>query len=552
MSSIANQHRRGRLGRLAPVAVALALAVSACGGGGGSSTDSEQNGDVGANVGDPQPGGSLTVLEDAAFAGSWPSGLDPATNTTGGANLSPMQAIYGGLFLLRSEEDGSNASIEPNQAESYQFLDGGRTLEVKLRDGITFSDGTPLDAEAVAWNWQRDSTSPCSCAPLWQLREKDPFEVVDKLTVRVHLAQPNGALINSFPVSNINWMASPTAVKKMGVNQFKLKPVGAGPFTVKSNQLSSELVLQKNPDYFKADEGLPYLDGLTIKSIGGDQPAYQALQAGQAQAYEGMSTTPLIEQAQQNQDMVVTLGPPTSPYVIQLNTFNGPFKSKKAREAIYAATDFAAIGEGLFGGKYPVSQTFTAAGGLFHQEEVAGYPPHDLDKAKQLVSELGGLKVHLGTTSIYTANQVITALETQWEEAGIEVETDSYQLQQVINHFGGGTWDAMLQTAGAWDPAAGVGVSFRFASTSPYTGVRDDKLDTMLNEAVATTDQARRGELYKQAGEYIAQNLYAPFGLAFSPANIVTSGVHGPGLTTPIPAIAVNSGVVWDEVWREQ
>ena len=57
-------------------------------------------------------------------------------------------------------------------------------------------------------------------------------------------------------------------------------------------------MLERNPNYF--EEGLPYLDKLTFQSIGGDQPAYQALLAGQAQAYEGLNTTPLLEQAQSN------------------------------------------------------------------------------------------------------------------------------------------------------------------------------------------------------------------------------------------------------------
>ena len=74
----------------------------------------------------------------------------------------------------------------------------------------------------------------------------------------------------------------------MGEKAFKQKPVGAGPFTVVSNSPSNELVLQKNPGYFR--QGQPYLDKVTFKSIGGDQAAYQALQAGQADAYEGMST----------------------------------------------------------------------------------------------------------------------------------------------------------------------------------------------------------------------------------------------------------------------
>jgi len=525
-----------------PVALVAALiGVAACGGGGGGAAPGA------SPAGPPQRGGELTVLEDVAFAGGWPTGLDPATSTTGGANISQMSAIYGGLFRLAADEDGANARVEPHQAEGFELLDEGATVRIKIRDGIEFSDGTAMDAEAVAFNFTRDVTSTCTCAPRWPLAENG-ITVLDPLTVELRFTRPYAALINSFPVSNVNWIVSPTALQQQGPDQFKITPVGAGPFTVVSNQLSSELVLTRNPTYFKADR--PYLDGLTFQSIGGDQPAYQALLAGQAQAYEGLSTTPLLEAAQQQGRLSVTVQPPTSPYVIQLNTKTGPFADPRAREAVYAATDFDAIAQGLFRGLYPVSQTFTGPGGLFHQEKVEGYPAHDPARAKQLVGELGGLTVNLGTLRSYVAQQVMTALQTQWQEAGITVTTETYELSTLVQQFNSDQWDSMLQTAGAWDPASGVGVAFRFRSDSPFSGVADPKLDQLLDDAAATVDQAERARLYTEAGEYISDNAYAPFGLAFAAANLAAEGVHGPGLTTKIPPIVVNAGILWDEVWR--
>jgi peptide/nickel transport system substrate-binding protein len=527
--------------------VAASLGLSACGGGddGGGSTDNS-----GAAAGEPQSGGELTVLEDAAFAGGWAAGLDPATNTSGGANISMAQAIFGGLFLLRADEDGSNAEVVPHQAESYEIAPDGLSFTMKLREGIEFSDGTPMDAEAVKANWDRDLAQPGTQKPTWPLATENGVEVVDPLTVRLNFSRPYAAILSSFPAANTNWIASPTALQAAGEDAFKITPVGAGPFVVVENQLSSVLRLERNENYFK--EGLPYLDKLTFQSIGGDQPAYQALQAGQAQAYEGLNTTPLLEQAQANDQLQVTIQPATSPYVIQLNTKIAPFDDPRAREAIYAATDFDAISEGLFNGLYPVSQGFTGPGGKFYQEEVEGYPEFDLDRAKELVQELGGLTVNLGTISNFVATQINTALQTQWQEAGITVTIEDYQLAGLIQEFTGGQWQAMLQTAGAWDPAAGVGVGFRFQSGVPFSGVADPALDQLLNDAGATTDEAERGELYQQAAELIAQNFYAPFGLAFAPANLAIQGVHGPGLTTMIPPILVNPGVIWDEVWREQ
>jgi peptide/nickel transport system substrate-binding protein len=505
-------------------------------------------GDTGGNqVQAPQRGGELTVLLDSAFSGSWPSGLDPATNTTGGGNLTQMSAIYGGLFRLVADDDGKNAKVVAHQAQSFEFADGAKTVRIKLKPGLKFTDGTALDAAAVVFNIKRDMDATCTCKPTWQLAETDPITAEGTDTVVLKFRQPNATAINSFVVSNVNWIASPTALQQMGGDAFRIKPVGAGPFKVVSDELSSQLVLERNPDYFVKDR--PYLDKLTIRSIGGDQPAYQALLAGQGNVYEGMTTIPLLEEAKKNSQLKVTQQPATSPYVIQLNTKIPPFNDKRAREAIYYATNVEAIRQGLFKGAYPASQSFTADGGLFHHATVPGYRTYDLDKAKAMVQQLGGLTVDLGTLKAYVADQVNTALQTQWEAAGIKTTIHSEQLNGLVQNFVGGKWQAMLQTAGAWDPAVGVGVAFRFGTTSPFSGISDPTIDDLLQQAAQVTDAAQRDALYVKVGQRISDEAYAPFILAFAPASVVTKNVHGPGLTTLIPPVVVNTAILWDEVW---
>ncbi|WP_413542819.1 ABC transporter substrate-binding protein [Citricoccus nitrophenolicus] len=584
--------RRGLLGTLA-LAASLSLVLAGCG---GPEPDGGTN-EAAAEVGEPQAGGDLTVLLDAGFAGGWSTGLDPSISNTVGANVPQNYAIFGGLFSLEADENGENAEIVPDQAESYEFSEDGLTLTVKLREGITFSDGTPLNAEAVVWNWIRHLSSGSTGAPQLELdleREMpdlDPqfledlyaalpedvdeavieqrlgaIQAVDDLTFEVHFSVANGAFVNAMPSTSLNLIGSPTAYKEMGAEAYGQAPVAAGPFTVEANRLSERLELTKNEDYFK--EGLPYLDELSFQSVGGDQVLYQTLQAGQGDVIEGLSSVTLINQAQENPNLTTTLGAPTSPYVIQLNTRQAPFDDQKAREAIYYATDFEAINEGLFGGQGDMSQSFTASGGLFYEPEVEGYRTYDVEKAKELVKELGGLTVELGTTDIVTARQVTTALQTQWQEAGIDVTIDSKPLGDVITKFTSGEWESMLQTAGAWEPAAGIGVQVRFGSTSPFSGTPlpdgaesatqaleenlNTELDQVLLDAASTVDQDERAELYRQAAKIISDEAYGPFGMAFSPAQVVREGVHGPGLTTPIPALVVNSGVLYDRVWVEQ
>ncbi len=114
-----------------------------------------------------------------------------------------------------------------------------------------------------------------------------------------------------------NWIASPTAVQKMGEKAFAVSPVGAGPFMVVSDTLSNELVLKKNPTYWQT--GRPYLDQLTFKSVGSDEAAYEAMLADEGQVYEDMSTPQLFNRRPRAHFEVENkLG--TSPYDLQLNT----------------------------------------------------------------------------------------------------------------------------------------------------------------------------------------------------------------------------------------
>jgi peptide/nickel transport system substrate-binding protein len=308
-------------------------------------------------------------------------------------------------------------------------------------------------------------------------------------------------------------------------------------------------VLERYDDYFRED--LPYLDELIFQSIGDDQAAFQALQAGQAHAYEGMTTTDIVDQAEENPDIQVTQQPAPSPYIIQLNTAKPPFDDQRVREAFYYATDTDAIRAGLFDDRYPVSQSFTGPGGLFHQEEVEGYRTHDPEMAQEIVEEVGGISLTLATIQNPIAEQINTALQTQWLEAGMDVQLDSWELAQGIEAFEAGDWDAMLQTVGSWDPHAGIGLPARFQSTSAITGVWDDHLDQLIRAGGATVDPDEREEIYLEAGEYISDNAYAPIMFAFAPANVATEGVNGMGLTTEVPPLLVNSGVIWDTVWME-
>jgi peptide/nickel transport system substrate-binding protein len=542
-------------------AAALVLTAAAC------SSSSSSPGAASATGSSPssapvKSGGSITVLESSGYSGAW-STLDPAENKEGAATQDFMTAIYGQLFEL-----GTGGKIIPDLATGYTFSPDAKTVTINLRQGVKFTDGTPFNAQAVDYNWERDLGTTAiknGLNPPWLIAEQaapkgsppgtaEPpapgaIEVTGPYTLVVHQSLPNGAFVDQLFDSIPNWIASPTALQKDGAS-FGTNPVGAGPFVVASNTPNNELIVKKNPNYWQ--KGFPYLDQITFKTVGSDEAAYESLLAGEGQVYEDMSTTQLINESASHFTVDNNLG--TSPYDLQLNTAVAPFNNPKARQALYAATNFTPILQHLFGGRYPITQSFTGPGGICYEQNVPGYQGYDPTLAKQLIQETGLNKVtiQLGTIALSTAQESMQALATEWEALGLKVKQTSWPLAGLIAAFeanGGKSWQSMVQTAGAYDPAGGVGVGFRFTSQSPFSGVHDPKLDSLLNSAQGSTNLSTRCGFYDQAAAYIAKNYYGPFYFTFSPANISVHGVSGPGLTTNLASVAVVPTIPWEDVY---
>jgi peptide/nickel transport system substrate-binding protein len=508
-------------------------------------------------------GGSITVLESSGYSGAW-SNLDPPNDKGGQALQDFNSAIYGQLFEL-----GANGAVVPDLATAYSFSPDGKTLTITLRQGVTFTDGTPFNAQAVYTNWMRDLgtvgisngfSSPWPIAELPVPKNAPPgpppaeppaagvVQVTGPYTIVLHMTAPDGAAIDELINNNESWIASPTALTKEGAS-FGQNPVGAGPFEVTSNVPNDELIVKKNPNYWQT--GLPHLDQITFKTVGSDQAAYEAMLANQGQVYENLSTNQIITESEQHFQVENNLG--TSPYDLQLNTAVPPFNNPKARQAIYAATNFAPILQHLFGGRGQTTEGFTGPGGICYEQTVPGYQGYDPTLAKQLIQQTGlsNVTIQLGTIALATAQDSMQAIATEWESLGLKVKQSSWPLAGLITAFtanSGKSWESMVQTAGSYDPASGVGVAFRFNSHSPFSGVHDTTLDNLLASAAGSTNLATRCGFYNQAEAYIAKNYYGPFFFNFSPPNVSVHGISGPGLSTPLASVSVVPTIPWEDV----
>jgi peptide/nickel transport system substrate-binding protein len=485
-------------------------------------------------AGAPKSGGTMTVLE-SSDAASWASGLDPATDTSDLADAPFMNAIYGQLF-----EQGNNGAAVPELATSYAFSNGAKTLTIHLRQGVKFSDGTPFNASAVAFNIRRDldPKNACICDSSFPV---STVTTPDAHTVVLNLTKPFSPVVDAFPGEAPNWIASPTALSKMGETTFANTPVGAGPFEVVSDTVNSVLALKKNPTYWQT--GHPYLDGLTFKSVGTDENGYEAVVANSAQMAENVATESLIPPASKQLQITEVTGR-MAVGAVQLNTTVAPFNNIKAREAIYYATDAGAISKALSSGQGKVIESPSLPGNPFYQPTVPGYRTLDLAKAKALVTQLGGLSVDLGTPN-GAAQELSVALQSEWAAAGIKVNLTVFpSIVPLLDAYKANTWQALSQGAGGINPANGTGGSYwRYYSTGPFTGIKDPKLDALINAAAATTSTAKQVSIYKQIDKYLSDNALLPF-LYLAPLhNLASKSAQGPGVSTPLEFPK------WQDVW---
>lgn len=530
---------RGSQGRLrpwfvrkvVPVGAAL-LALSVLGACGGSSTEPGSPGSSGGSASaTPKSGGSLTVLMGPGLS-EFMQSLDPLGTHTH-VQYGITAALYGQLFWL--SEDGSAV---PGLATSYKFVNN-KTVVIHLRKGVKFSDGTPFNADAVKFTLDRARPSNSSI-PIASVKVTDPY------TVQVNLKTPDVSFIDELFDTTLNYVISPTAFRKEGKTKFSTHPVGAGPFVVDSFTPNDTVALKRNPTYWQ--KGRPYLDHLTFKAVGSDEAAYQAMLAGQGDAYQDLENLQLVDKFKSH--FVVTEQPSFQNRFIDLDTSTAPFNNIKARQAIYYAMDREQLNKSLFGGKLTVSDSFQNSASKFPMVKVPGYPEHDLAKAKALVKSLGGVKFTLWYAQGSSfATKLAEGLQKQFEAAGMKVSLDDPGANVIVSNLPKHKWQAWIFRSGAYDPGAWP-VSLIYDTNSIFAGVHDKTVNRLMNEGKSTLDKTKRAAIYKKLVQRITDNAYGPYLFQWARYSVATKETHGPGLTTGI--LSGTPAVMWADVWTSK
>jgi peptide/nickel transport system substrate-binding protein len=323
---------------------------------------------------------------------------------------------YAPPFFDRLLSVGDDGKYKPGLALSWDASKDGKTIMFKLRQGVTFHDGTAFNAQAVKANL--DNLIPPKATILSGITSVD---VVDDYTIKINLINYNNLIFYHLSATPVTYMYSPEALKKNGADWATTHPVGTGPFMLKDYQPNISLTLVKNPNYWQ--KGLPYLDGIEMAMVPDPMTQMLTLKAGQAHAIYAAT-----DSAVQLRDAGYPLQ--TAPGSLVSMTFDIKnseiFSKRKIREAIEYAIDKEAICNGPGQGIYtPMYQIVSSKNPDYNP----ACPPRKYDpaKAKKLLAEAGypsgfGFKLFMLDT---TWKDGFVAMQSYLDKVGIKMEMNS-------------------------------------------------------------------------------------------------------------------------------
>lgn len=469
--------KRFTIAKGAAVLAAVALTMSACSEPGGP--------DAGVGATD-----SELVIAASVPTPKW----DPALMDWG-FQLQAQQAAYDTLIHL--EADGA---FGPGLATEWEYVTP-TSFSMNLREGVTFSDGADLDAEAVKANIERSRDAGGPKAN--QLSLVDSVSVDGPLEVTVHLSAPNPSLPFVF-AQNLGMMASPDSFSDEA--GLAAAPVGAGPYLYDSaNSIEGDhYAFTKNPDYWNV-EAVGY-EKLLVRVMADDNAIYNAVRAGEVDMGRGTAQTVDAAEAAG----VNVLEYPGGIWAMLLldreGTIVPALGDVRVRQAMNYAIDREPVTESVLPGR-ATSQSFGPATDAY-DPELDDYYTYDPEKAKELLAEAGypdGFEMPILSTDSLSAP--LQAMVADLAAVGITVTIENKPNAEYVTartstdfpaYFGGNTpTNAYLDAQNQLMPTGAL---------NPFKVVNDDIVG--LIEKGAAEDDATRADTYKELSKTVLENAW--------------------------------------------
>ncbi len=543
-----------------------ALGAAALGGGasgllaacGSSSNNSGNNAkysipaspNVGISKLPPRPGGKVVIGTYSEV-----DALSPASPTS---RFDATGFCYANTVLDPLAILAADGTVKPYLAESFTPNSSYDTWLIKMRPNVTFHDGTPCDADALIANLHALQVSILTGLALKPIQN---LSKVDNLTVAIEMNQPWVA----FPAeltSQGGYLITPKFINPDGSvqEQANSNPIGTGPFVFSEWTQNISFNATKNPHYWRP--GLPYLDAIEFRPIFDDQSREATLRSGginlmhsqDPQNYVDLYGDPAY---QLYNDAHGVVGEPSIDNLI-LNCQSGPTANLLVRQALGYASDREKIRSAFFDNIPQLSPGLFPPGYPWYSQAIAdSYPNYDLNKAKQLVQQYkaqnpGPLTINLSGPSQTRYVELMSAFQSMWQAAGIEVTTttmlqSNYTLKLVTGDYQVG----LFQSFSAADPDE----NYPFLSTTTVgppgqislnlARYSDPALQIYLEEGRTNPDPQTRITAYQNVNKRLVENLPYLFGwqtLWMAAADDNTMNFRG--LTCPdgTPAFAFNAG----------
>ena len=449
------------------------------------------------------------IPEDVLVVGqvAEPKSLDPAT-VTAVNDFRILVNVYDGLTRYA---DGT-LRVVPGLAESWEISEDGTVYTFKLREGVTFHDGTPFNAEAVKFNFDRmlnedhpyHDTGPFPLAFFFSAIERT--EVINEYEVALHLSEPYAPLLSNLAYP-MGLMVSPTAVKEHG-KDFGRNPVGTGPFAFRLWESNRQVALVRNEDYW---DGAPPLRGIVFRPITDANARVSAMLSGDIDLMVEVPPDSLSV-FEESDDFVIHEQAGPHLWFLILNMKEGPFTDKRMRQAINHAINKKALVENVLQGTATVATgPIPAAFGWAYNEELEPYP-YDPERARALIAEAGQEGAELtfyvteGGSGMLAPVAMGTAIQADLAAVGLDVSIETYEWNTFLGKVNPGLAGKADMAEMAWmtnDP-----------DTLPYLALRTEawpenggfnsgyysnpKVDELLEKARTSTDRAERAALYKE------------------------------------------------------
>lgn len=477
-------------------------------------------------AGEAKSGGTLTYASGDAE----PTCLDPHV----GGNYP--QALVSGQYLeslVSRDEDGT---IIPWLAESWTQSDDGLTWDFTLKDGVTFTDGTPFNAAAVQANVDhvQDPETGSSTGYL-ALGKVQSTEAVEPNVVRFTLTQPDSALLESLSQP---WVAiqSPLALERSQDENCEA-PVGTGPFVVTKWVKQDAITLERNENYTSppADakhSGAAYLDTIIWRFIPESASRYAALQAGEVDVIDNAQPDTIVQAEKADSLRHLDAPRPGASNRIELNSGKAPFDDVKVREAfIRSANVDDAVNSLFFGTTKRSTSALSSIESLgVSRPDLFGYDPEAadelLDAAGWTERDASGYRTKGGArlTVLFpvSTNQSIPAEQSLFEqiqatakETGFDVQLQPMDLSSWYAALGANAYDAVSAPYTKVGPDV-LRILYHSDGITPapsgyfanHSQVRDADIDAALTRAAETSDPDERESLYSEAQDTLLEGFY--------------------------------------------